>query len=121
MTRPLFCVLLLAIIGFTRIAVADLQQDVNKAQAQLHRALRRAVSDLIKKGERDAPTIESLSLERTRTEQINYISAYTAQQVQRGVRRSDAETNARETISRMLDELANDLLSIAPEISPPRK
>jgi hypothetical protein len=119
--RSLFCVLLPAITGFAPIALADLDQDVDKAQAQLHGVLRRAISDLIKQGERDEPTIQKLSLERTRTEQVNYLTAYTAQQVKRGVRRSDAEANARETISRMVAELANGLLTMAPEVSPSRK
>src|SRR4051812_25182157 len=110
MIRPLLCVLLVGIIGFTRIALGDLDQDVNKAQKQLHAVLRDAVYDLVKKGERDAQTIEKLSLERTQTEQANYIAAYTVQQVRRGVRRSDAEFDAKETISRMVGERVNSQL-----------
>ena len=121
MTRPLFRLLLLAIVGFTRIALADLDHDVKKAEGQLYGAIHRAVSDLVKKGERDAQTIESLASERTRTEQIKYLAAYTAREVQHGRKRSDAEMTAKETIAEMFDNVIGGMLSNVPEVSTPRK
>ena len=110
MTRPLFRFLLLAIIGFTRIALADLDHDVKKAEGQLYGAVQRAVSDLIKNGERDAQRIESLASERTQTEQIKYLAAYTTLEVQHGRKRSDAEMAAKETIAQMFDHVIGGLL-----------
>jgi len=110
MTRPLFRLLLLAIVGFTRIALADLDHDVKKAEGQLYGAVQRAVSDLIKKGERDAQTIESLASERTQTEQIKYLAVYTTREVQHGRKRSDAEMAAKETIAEMFNHVIGGLL-----------
>jgi hypothetical protein len=110
MTRPLFCILLLAILGLTRIALADAAQDVMKTRYELHVALKRAVLDIVEKGERDPGTIASVAMERTQTERIQFMKARVAEGLKGGQSRSDAEITAKDEIKEMLDSIIDGVL-----------
>src|SRR3954469_15918356 len=114
MTRSLFCILLLAIIGLTRIALADAQD----ARKTLHVAFRRAIEDMVKKGERDPHIIADFAMERTQTERQQFFNARVMEGVRLGLRRNEAEENAAAEIKDMLGGL---LESILPWQESPRK
>jgi hypothetical protein len=112
MTRSLFCILLLAIIGLTRIALADAQD----ARKTLHVAFKRAIEDMVKKGERDPYIIADFAMARTQTERQQFFIARVMEGVRLGLRRSEAEENATAEIKDMLDGLLESILPSA-EIS----
>ena len=111
MTRQFFCILLLAITGFTRIALAEPTQDLNKTRYQLQVALRHAVLDIVRAGERNPDKVPNLALQRAQTEVAKFREVCVDRYVQLGLRRSEAEANANAEIKDTLDNLVEIALS----------
>jgi hypothetical protein len=111
MTRPLICTLLLAISGFARIALAGDAADIRKTHHELEAALKRAVVEIVQKGERDPKTIASFAMGRTQSERREFIEVRVNDGVRRGLTRSGAEANANAEIQEMLDDLVEITLS----------
>jgi hypothetical protein len=105
MIRQFFCILLVAITGFTRIALAEPTQDLNKARYELHLALRHAVLDIVQAGERTPDKVANLALQRAQTEVAKFREVGVARYFQIGLRRSEAEANITEEVSGMLQEM----------------
>ena len=106
MTRSLVYILLLGIIGLSDIALAD-SQDARKT---LHVAFRRAIEDIVKKGEKDPYTIADFAMARTQTERQQFLKARVIEGLRQGLRRSEAEENATAEIKDMLDSLLESIL-----------
>ena len=111
MTRPLICILLFAITGLARIALAGSGEDVHKARLQLHNALRHAVLDIVRNGERGRDKVTNLALQRAQTEVAQFREACVARELRSGVRRGEAEAHANAEIQDSLDNLVENALS----------
>jgi len=110
MTRPLICILLFTITGFGRIALADSSPDVHTARLQLQSALRHAVLDIVRNGERDRNKVAKLTLQRAQTEVAQFREACVIRD-RRSLKRSEAEANANAEIKDSLDSLVENALS----------
>lgn len=110
MTRSLICILLFAITGFARIGLADSPQDVHKARLELQSALRQAVLDIVRNGERDRDKIAKLALERAQAEVARFREACVIRDG-RTLTRSDAEANANAEVQDTLDYFVENALS----------
>ena len=66
--------------------------------------------ELTKKGEIDPQTIKTILSQRTRAEQTNFLHAVVTAEVHRGVRRSDAEMAAKESLEEIVGEVVNSVI-----------
>jgi hypothetical protein len=111
MTRPIVCILLLAISGFARISLASDAADIRRTHRELEAALKRAVVEIVQKGERDPKTIAGFAMGRTQRERREFIEVRVNDGVRRGLSPSGSEANAKAEIQEMLDDLIEITLS----------